>query len=287
MASPYPVNVEINEKNLLKFIRVFRLAQGKIISEIEGATDFGVANRKALLAQIDNILEELQIEAEGIAQKQLPLYYEQGAKEAIRQLNYVGAEVGIASGFNRIHKQAILNLVDETAKGFAESITGVKRNTRNLLGKAVRKEITQKLAEGKISGDALRSIKREIIGVMKERGIISLIDKGGRKWELDRYTEMLIRTKSVEARNRGLVNRVIENGYDLVQVSDHMGECELCRPWEGKILSVTGKTKGYPALDQAESEGLFHPNCRHAINVLIPELAEKTKAYDYKTGKYA
>ena len=29
------------------------------------------------------------------------------------------------------------------------------------------------------------------------------------------------------------INRVLENGYDLVQVSDHVGECELCRPWEG------------------------------------------------------
>jgi len=25
--------------------------------------------------------------------------------------------------------------------------------------------------------------------------------------------------------------------------------------------------------------GLFHPNCRHAVNTLIPSLARQTKAY--------
>jgi hypothetical protein len=30
----------------------------------------------------------------------------------------------------------------------------------------------------------------------------------------------------------------------------------------------------------AEREGLFHPNCKHAINAIIPELASLTKSYD-------
>jgi hypothetical protein len=142
------------------------------------------------------------------------------------------------------------------------------------------------MAEGITKGSALREVKNMVKSVLSEYGLDSLIDKAGRSWSLDRYTEMLIRTKTVEARNRGLINRVLENGYDLVQVSDHMGECDLCRPWEGRILSLTGQTKGYPTLAEAESQGLFHPNCRHAINTLHRELAEKTKAYDIYSGKY-
>ena len=40
-------------------------------------------------------------------------------------------------------------------------------------------------------------------------------------------------------------------------------------PWQGKVLSITGKTKGYPTLEEAKAAGLFHPNCRHAYGLHI------------------
>jgi hypothetical protein len=98
---------------------------------------------------------------------------------------------------------------------------------------------------------------------------------------------MLFRTKVVEARNRGIANRLVENGYDLVQVSNHgMASCPMCAPWQGKILSSTGATKGYDTVLDAERAGLFHPNCRHAINVLVPGLASMTRAYNPDKGAY-
>jgi len=54
-----------------------------------------------------------------------------------------------------------------------------------------------------------------------------------------------------------------------VKVSTHLGACELCQPWQGKILSFTGKTEGYPTLEEARAAGLFHPNCRHAYGLYI------------------
>ena len=134
------------------------------------------------------------------------------------------------------------------------------------------------MAEGFIGGKALREVRQTIKGVLQEQGLDSLVDKGGRSWSLDRYSEMLFRTKAVETRNRGLANRMAENDYDLVQVSSH-GAPDVCGPWESKILSVTGNTPGYPTVADAEAGGLFHPNCKHAINVLIPSLSKLTRAY--------
>lgn len=275
----YPLRVEINEENILKLQKVYKAAQLEIEKEITGATDFGVANRKAILAQIDAILEELAAQTDEFIQKELPLYYENGAAIANRQLKNVGAPVNLKEGFNRIHKEAVAAIVDETSRAFAESLTGITRNANTLLGKYVREQITQRMAKGIIGGEALKDVKNGIKSVIQEQGVTMFIDRGGKSWSLDRYTEMLFRTKAVEARNRGLANRMAEYEYDLVQVSDHLGECELCRPWEGRILSVTGATKGYPTVAEAEANGLFHPNCRHAINALIPSLAKETRAY--------
>lgn len=274
----YPLRVEVNEQNIAKITATFKASYEEIVNEIQGATNFGVANRKAILAQIDNILEDLAKVASKEIEKDIPKYYQQGANEAVAQLKNTNAPIEIKTGFNQIHKQAIFALVDDTSTAFGESLSGVSRTANALLGRAVREGITQKIAKGAIAGDALREVKQQIKGVLAEDGLTALVDRGGKKWDLDRYAEMLFRTKMVEARNRGLANRMVENGYDLVQVSAH-GATDVCGDWEGKILSLTGDTDGYDTVADAEADGLFHPNCRHAINALIPSLARETNAY--------
>lgn len=276
----YPERVYINESKITRITNTYKGAYKNILKEINTATDFGVANRKAILSQIEIILVKLGINVNDFIEKEIPSYYKQGADEAVKQLKNSGIEVSVSEGFNRIHNEAVKALVDTTARAFGETMTSVNRTAQLILGRAVREAITQKMATGMIAGDALRQVKREIKGLIAEQGLDVLVDKGGHTWTLDRYTEMLFRTKMVEARNRGLVNRMVENGHDLVQVSSHSGSCEFCAPWQGKILSITGDTPGYTTVAEAEVDGLFHPNCRHAINTLIPGLARLTSAYD-------
>lgn len=284
MANPmYPAQVEVNEANILKITSTFKRAYKDILNEIDTATDFGVANRQAILSQIESILTNLGTDVQLFLDEELPGYYKIGADAAVKQLRNVGADVNVAEGFNRVHQDAIVALVDDTARAFGESLTGVARSANLLLGKATRELLTQQMAKGFIGGEALATVRKAIKGTLREQGLSALIDKGGHRWSLDRYAEMLLRTKAVETRNRGLANRMAENGYDLVQVSTHFSEHEECRVWEGKILSVSGETKGYPTVTQAEEAGLFHPNCKHAINVLIPSLARLTSAYDPET----
>lgn len=275
----YPTQVEINESNILKITNTFKSAYKDIVHEITNATSFGVRNRKAILAQIDAILTNLGVDVDSFIKEELPNYYRAGADEAIIQLRNVGAPVDIKEGFNRVHKEAIFALVDDTSNAFGESLSGVARSANQLLGKATRDVITQKMATGLVGGKAIKEVKKTIVGTLQQQGLDALKDKAGRSWTLDRYAEMLFRTKSVEARNRGLMNRIVENGYDLVQVSSH-GATDVCGQWEGKILSSTGETPGYDTVADAEAGGLFHPNCKHAINVLIPSLSRKTSAYN-------
>lgn len=282
----YPTEVNVSEAQLAKLTKTYRLAYKQIYEEIAGATSFGAANRRAIIAQIDAILKELGQSTQDYIDEFIPEQYQTGADQGVSQLKAIDASVPIKTGFNRIHREAIAALVDDTAKAFGESLTGVGRSARLLLGKVAREQITQQLATGQIGGAATKRVQKQIMGVIQDQGITALVDKGGKRWSLDDYTEMLIRTKAVEARNTGLKNRLVENGYDLVQVSSHNSDHEACRVWEGKVLSITGETKGYPTIAQAEAAGLFHPNCKHAINGLKMELAKETMVYDSKTGKY-
>jgi len=284
MSSLYPVNIDVSPEQLKRLTMLFKRSYKRIVGEINTATDFGVSRRKAILRQIDVILEGLGVDVQDFVDKELPAYYKRGARDAVKQLKNVKASIPIETGFSQLHREAIVALVDDTVRAYAESITGVKRSANLLLGKMTRNLLTEEIAHGVVTGEALRKVRQNIKGILQEQGLSALVDKGGKRWQLDNYAEMLFRTKVVEARNMGLVNRMVENNYDLVQVSDHIGECPLCRPWEGKILSTTGATKGYPTLQEATDTGLFHPNCRHAINTVVPSLARKTKAYDPEKG---
>jgi len=276
----YPTQVKINEQNINRLISTYKKAQQQILNEIAGATDFGVYNRQQILAQIEQILSELAKQSQEFIEKEIPEYYKSGADDAIKQLKNIDAPIEVDEGYNRIHQDAITGLVDDTARAFGEGMSGVNRSANRLLGRAVRERVTQQMAKGLISGDALRTVRQQIKGELLEDGLTALVDRGGRGWTLDRYGDMLFRTKAVESRNRGVANRLVENGYDLVQVSAHLGSCPQCSPWQGKILSASGATKGYPTVRDAENGGLFHPNCRHAINVMIPKLANLTEAYN-------
>jgi|SRR3990167_3364282 len=276
----YPLQIEVNEESIARLTKTFKIAYASIVGEIETATNFGVANRKAILRQIEVVLDDLGVDVQKFLETELTGYYKVGADDAIKQLNNIGADIGVKEGFNRVHKEAIAALVDDASRAFGESMTGVARSAQLLLGKISRETLTQKIAEGVIGGKARREVGKVIKSTLREQGLDALIDKGGHKWTLDRYADMLFRTKVVEARNRGLINRMVENDYDLVQVSSHSNTCPICAVWQGKILSARGQTQGYPTVAEAEADGLFHPNCRHAINVLIPSLAKLTEAYN-------
>ena len=109
-----------------------------------------------------------------------------------------------------------------------------------------------------------------------DEGITGFVDRAGRRWDMTSYVEMATRSISANASLQGQIDRQTEHGRDLVVVSDHAGECPVCRPWENKVLSISGTSLKYPALSKARSAGLFHPNCRHVITGYIEGLTDLT-----------
>lgn len=102
-----------------------------------------------------------------------------------------------------------------------------------------------------------------------DQGIKTFVDRSGRAWDMPRYAEMAVRTMIGQASLQGHADQQKAFGMDLVQVSDHAEECPLCRPWEGKILSLSGNHPDYPSMAEARAAGLFHTYCGHRANTYI------------------
>lgn len=282
--------VKIRQGNIDDLIAIYKRAYRRIVNEILTATDSGRIQRAQVMARINYELTRLGVDVNDWVKREIPQYYLDGANRAIQDLTAQGVDVKSANGFAVINREAIRALTDETALSFAEGITAISRNARRILDDAFKRQLNFIIAEGRLMGEARKTISREVAARLRQEGFTSLVDRGGKRWEFETYSRMLVRTKAVEARNQGLANRMLGYGFDLVEVSNHNTSHRECAKWEGKILSLTGMTKtgtrlagGYVVagtLEEAKLQGLFHPNCKHAINTLIPELAAKTKAYD-------
>lgn len=272
--------IKLRDINIQKLIDQYHATYKEISETIINASDAGKINKVRVLATIKAQLQSLGDDVDKWVQTEIPQYYKDGANIAIQDLRNLGVDLSGPKGLAAINKQSIAYLVDDTRNAFAASLTTISRSASNLLSDALKQQITFILADGSLSGDALKTIKAGIVQAIKDDGISALTDAGGRNWAFDDYAEMLVRTKAVEARNVGLTDKMLQNGYDLVQVSDHNSDHPACADWEGEILSISGNTPGYATTSDAEDDGLMHPNCQHAYNVIDESLASKTEAYD-------
>lgn len=288
MAIPY------NTKTADRLVKLYRDTYKDILSQIDSATDFGKFYRLQTLSYIDNELKMLAIETDKFIKTEIPKQYRSGVNEAnegTKQLNLIAKSLGqdpfkIVYGFNVQNRQMVEALMSDASKRFGEAISGVGRSAKNITNMAFQRQVRAKIAEGTLTGTTRKEIVSGVKTLIKEQGLTAIKDKGGRTWTIDRYSDMLVRTKLVEARNTGLADRMLQNGQDLVQVSQNGSNHAECRKYEGKILSLTGNTKGYTSLDQAMGNGLFHPNCKHTINPIDVELASKTYGWSTTEQKY-
>ena len=148
----------------------------------------------------------------------------------------------------------------------------------------IYRELALENVRGTVVGyDTWKQTARRFREQLAERGVTGFKDRSGRMWNMRTYTEMVARTTTQQAHIEGTLNRLSEQDHDLIIVSRHKGACSLCAPWEGKVLSITGKTKGYPTFEQAKAAGLMHCNCRHAVSLYI-DLDKEIEELDKEVG---
>ena len=128
---------------------------------------------------------------------------------------------------------------------------------------------------GSVAGyETWQQARRKILEEITGRGIYGFVDRAGKKWSMKTYAEMLARTSLMEIHNEAQWREFRAHDEDLVVISFHTGTCPKCAPWQGRVLSLTGQTPGFPTLDDAKAGGLFHPRCRHAAALFVPDEGE-------------
>ncbi|MGJ0848650.1 phage minor capsid protein [Tissierella praeacuta] len=119
-----------------------------------------------------------------------------------------------------------------------------------------------------------------------EKGIDAITYSDGKKVNIASYAEMALRTTNHRAYLMGEGKKRQEIGIPFVVASAHATACELCVPWQGKILIddiySSGKKEdgSYPLLSEAMEKGFLHPNCRHNLSTYFPGITTLPKVPD-------
>lgn len=172
-----------------------------------------------------------------------------------------------------LHREATRTLFEDTYK----DILMATRNTDVRLKRVIREitsEVIQQqslLGQGNINmAKALEARLTEdaIYKRLTKDGLIGIVDRGGKRWNISTYSKMVVNTKVTQAHLETTKRLGAQMGLDLALVSTH-DAIDACNNWEGVVVSVNGMTDGYPNLDDAiATNELFHPNCRHHISLI-------------------
>lgn len=122
----------------------------------------------------------------------------------------------------------------------------------------------QAVGAGVAGGQTRREVSKRIERDLRHRGLTGFVARNGARWPLDRYASMVARTTTREAMTAGTLSALTDAGEDLVEVSSHGTQCDVCAEYEGNTYSLSGEDDRFDPLDEVPP---FHPNCLH---VLLP-----------------
>jgi hypothetical protein len=264
---------QFSDAEINRLVKFYEQAEREILNRINRA--LLRANKTEYLVQmkreIETILQQLREGNRTWCTEAIPRVYSQGLYGADAMLKDAG--VAVKAGFGAIHQQAAQVLAENTFQRLEDVVQVIGRQVNDIY-----RELALENVRGAVVGyDTWQQTARRFREQLAERGVTGFKDRSGRMWNMRTYTEMVARTTTMQAHLEGTANRLVEQGHDLVKVSTHRGACPLCLPWQGKILSITGKTEGYPTLEEAKAAKLFHPRCRHAYSLSIDLDAEIAK----------
>lgn len=190
-----------------------------------------------------------------------------GKTKAVNQLRSKGFKKELDN--SKIYQQLSEAKKQQLKMELERVIAGIKVNSRRNISEMRNAFILEK-----------KKLATDFIGTFKKYGVAYFEDRGGARWTLDRYINILTTTTLISTRREAYFAKSLEWGNDLVKVL-HLGTdhepCPLCEPFEGKVLSITGKTIGYMSVADAESLGLFHVNCDHATELAPEDITNEEK----------
>lgn len=175
-----------------------------------------------------------------------------------------------------VRDEARRRLEAELAVRLTHSRDAILRQVPDLYRKIVGEALAAE--QGDLGKAAQMRAAQRALDRVARTGVVDFRDQSGRRWTMQAYVEMAVRTGALRAMVDAQKATYRQRGIRFVYITNVAGQCELCRPWESRVVAldpddaptvVAGVTV-VATLDDAIAAGLMHPNCRHRARQWIP-----------------
>jgi SPP1 gp7 family putative phage head morphogenesis protein len=255
---------------LLLFERAENIVEKEMLRALASGAESTATERRQRLAQIALVLTELRAKAVGTEEAPGAAWDVVGSAYRTGSDNALSTDAPFTeTSFGGIHVEAARQIFEALAGNLDAAIAHVGRQANDVLRKVTLSEVLV----GQLAGRRRTDTTRAIAENLRNRGVEGFIDKSGRSWGLTRYAQMAATTASAEASTTATLLRLAENGFDLVKWHVGAGErtCEICKPYENKVYSISGSSDEHLALEIAPP---VHPNCRCVLTAHVEALSK-------------
>lgn len=266
----------MDERQVAALVRIYRAAFDELVARLHRAIERGTDTvfLQAQLRDVMQLLAGVDAQALGWIEQQLPAAYRQGQHATLDDLRRAGAlPTGMTATFSGVHRTSVELLAENLYADLTDATRLVGRRVNDVFRQLGLETVARMRATGTLGRQGIRDLREDMIA----RGLTGFVDGAGRQWRLDAYAEMAVRTTVIEAGNLGRVNQLTEAGHDLVKMTEHHPTCPICSVFQGRVYSVSGKDKRFPALyETAFGRGfnIIHPRCQHSTVPWIEHLAD-------------
>lgn len=236
------------------------------------------ANTAAMLTEVSAVLASLNEESAAWVAENIPLAARDGVLSALVALDV--KDVAKVAAFNKINRELVAAIVADTQADLLAVTQNIDRRVRTVVRQVTAESMRANMTRG-INGR--KTISRDILdGLKKKLGDsvnTGIIDSAGRRWKPEVYTDMIVRTKTMQAHKEASINEAVGRGALYGVISRH-GATDACRKWEGRIVKLVPEADGdYPYIGDIPRNEIFHPCCRHVVTpTRIPLSESKPRA---------
>lgn len=252
-----------------KLIQMYTKANEDLLAQIRQLED-GIAKRRVqqILYHVQEILKKLQQDSSELSNEIVTESYEEGSNEAIKQLLEQGVSEVESSLKSAIHEHAVQEIVNETFYRILEATDYMSADAKERIEEVVRRANENSL----VQGVSRRQATKDAIAELAQQGITGMIYKNGAVMPAEAYMANVIQYNQRKAHVDGSINRMIENDQDLVQVNFVGITCELCAKYQGRVYSISGNDKRFPALTVRPP---YHGHCVHSTSAWVEEYQDE------------
>lgn len=266
---------KLTPKELDNLKQIYLASRNRLLNTIVNYQGVGTKTYyNTVLQHLNRELEQLRRASSEYVDTAIPREYEQGLRDVYNHFTRNNLLMKRPGMWADIHTEAVYNIAREMQfhieEGLAQAGRQIQRYADTARDEALRAAGLLTSGEKIAAGATTIDMKNRMIEQLKTEGFMTVqYGQGARAYRvpLDVYANMVARSTTREAGNIARENQLTENGYDLVEMTEHYPTCEVCAPLQGRVYSISGKDPRFPALSVAFSSGYHnvHPNCRHSI----------------------